>query len=216
MATTFGKYEIIEKLGEGGMGTVYKGRDPKLDRIVALKVLNPDVASPENYERFRREVRVLTKLRHPGIVRLLTAGVEQDRVYFTMEYIEGQPLTDLISGVRTAQGREALIRALATVARAVHYAHEQGIIHRDLKPSNIIIDASGNPVITDFGLAREIESGHTITAPGAAVGTALYMSPEQAEGDATKIGPLPTSTPSAASSTKSSPAARPSRPRPPR
>jgi len=203
MPTTFGKYEIIETLGQGGMGMVYKARDPKLDRIVALKVLNPDVASPENYERFRREVQVLTKLRHPNIVRLLTAGVEQDRVYFTMEYIEGRSLADLIAGMRTAQGREALIRVLADVARAVHYAHEQGIIHRDLKPSNVIVEKGvgdlsdrvpdpffhGNPIITDFGLARETESGHTITAPGAAVGTALYMSPEQAEGDASKIGP---------------------------
>jgi len=150
---------------------------------------------------------------------LLTAGVEQGRVYFTTEYVEGRPLTNLITDLyrdaneavaqppsAVTQGRPtrgALIEVLAAVARTIHYAHEQGIVHRDLKPSNIIVErgggdlserapdpsSHGSPIITDFGLARETESGHTITAPGAAVGTALYMSPEQAEGDASKIGP---------------------------
>jgi len=196
MKQRFGKYEILETLGQGGMGTVYKARQEGLDRLVALKVMRPDAASPEAFARFEREGRILAQLRHPNIVRLLTMGRDEGQVYFTMDYIEGRPLSALIEqahGVAqppsAVQDRDHLLRHVAVVARAVHYAHTQGIIHRDLKPTNVIVDSDGQPMITDFGLARELDAGQTVTAPGSAVGTALYMSPEQAEGDRERIGP---------------------------
>jgi len=189
MASTFGQYEILQKLGQGGMGAVYRARDTKLDRVVALKVMNPGTVTPQAYARFQREIKILAKLKHPNIVGLLAVGQVKNRAFFTMEYIEGKPLFFLIKEAPSYEERKELIPALAKVARAVHYAHEQDIIHRDLKPSNIIIDKNGEPHITDFGLARQLESDISVTLSGEAVGTAAYMSPEQAEGNKDKIGP---------------------------
>ena len=189
MAKRFGDYEILEELGRGGMGTVYKARQVDLDRIVALKMLHPGVASPETLARFQREAKVLGKLRHPNIVRLLSVGEESGRCYLTMDFIEGDTLSELIARSRTRDERRRLVRYLAVVARAVHFAHSRGIIHRDLKPSNVIIDAEGTPFITDFGLAKELGVGQTVTLSGATVGTATYMAPEQAEGRGEAIGP---------------------------
>jgi len=189
VARTFAGFEILQKVGQGGMGAVYKAFDPKLKRIVALKVMNPGVASPEAYARFEREIRVISRLRHPNIVRLFQVGQHKNRVWFTMDYIEGQTLAELIEQAKTMPEREELVHHLATIARAVHYAHEQGIIHRDLKPSNIIIDENGSPVLTDFGLAKEMGAGGTVTIDGQAIGSVHYMSPEQARGELDKIGP---------------------------
>jgi len=189
MASMFGQYEILEKLGQGGMGAVYKARDTKLDRVVALKVMNPGTVTPQAYARFQREIKILAKLKHPNIVGLLAVGQVKNRAFFTMEYIEGKPLSARIKEASSYEERKKLIPALARVARAVHHAHEQGIIHRDLKPSNIIIDTHGEPHITDFGLARRLEDEHTVTVTGESIGTVSYMSPEQAEGDTKRIGP---------------------------
>ena len=201
MPAMFGKYEILKTLGEGGNGVVYKARQEGLDRIVALKVMNTGAVSPEAFARFQREMKVLGQLRHQNIVRLLSAGQHEGQAYLTMDFIDGRPLSDLIaeahvahppSGVPLSPPRagapQDLVRHLAAVARAVQYAHEKGIIHRDLKPSNIIVDKNGEAVITDFGLAKELGADQTITAPGSAVGTALYMSPEQADGSS-EVGP---------------------------
>ncbi len=185
----FGEYEVLEKLGEGGMGRVYKARQAELDRVVALKVLNPEVSSRQAFERFKREAAVLDRLRHPNIVRLFTMGRVGNRTYFTMDYIDGRSLEELIREAGGPEDRERLVRIVARVARAVHYAHGQGVIHRDLKPSNIIVAEDGTPYITDFGLAREVDAEFTLTMPGTAVGTAAYISPEQAEGDREKVGP---------------------------
>ncbi len=189
MAAKFDEYEVLEKLGEGGMGRVYKARQAELDRVVALKVLNPEVSSRQAFERFKREAAVLDRLRHPNIVRLFTMGRVGNRTYFTMDYIDGRSLEELIREAGGPEDRERLVRIVARVARAVHYAHGQGVIHRDLKPSNIIVAEDGTPYITDFGLAREVDAEFTLTMPGTAVGTAAYISPEQAEGDREKVGP---------------------------
>ena len=189
MASTFANYEILGKLGQGGMGTVYRARDPKLDRIVALKVMNPGVASAESAARFQREIQVLSRLRHPNIIRLFAAGRHKNRLYFSMDYIEGKPLSRLIKEAETFRDRMELVPHVATIARALHYAHEQGVIHRDIKPSNVIVTEGGEPFISDFGLAKELDAAQTITLPGAAIGTAAYISPEQAEGEQERIGP---------------------------
>ena len=185
----FAGFMILSKLGQGGMGTVYRARDPQLDRIVALKVMNPGVASAESAARFQREIQVLSRLRHPNIIRLFAAGRHKNRLYFSMDYIEGKPLSRLIKEAETFRDRMELVPHVATIARALHYAHEHGIIHRDIKPSNVIVTESGEPFITDFGLAKELDAAQTITLPGAAIGTAAYISPEQAEGDQERIGP---------------------------
>jgi len=185
----FGQYEILAKVGQGGMGAVYKARQEGLDRIVALKVMNPHVASPQSYARFDREVKVLSLLRHPNIVRLFTTGRHRNRVYFTMDYIEGESLAELVQRAQTHEDRGVLVNHLVKVARAIDYAHGKGIVHRDLKPSNIIVDSHGEPIVTDFGLAKELGAQVTVTVSGEAVGTVQYMSPEQARGDREAIGP---------------------------
>ena len=189
MPSTFANYEILGKLGQGGMGTVYRARDPQLDRIVALKVMNPGVASAESAARFQREIQVLSRLRHPNIIRLFAAGRHKNRLYFSMDYIEGKPLSRLIKEAETFRDRMELVPHVATIAHALHYAHGHGVIHRDVKPSNVIVTEDGEPFITDFGLAKELDAAQTITLPGAAIGTAAYISPEQAEGDQERIGP---------------------------
>ena len=189
MAKTFAGMEILGKLGQGGMGAVYKARQPKLDRVVALKVMNPGVSSKEAYARFQREIKVIGKLRHANIVRLFTVGREKNRIYFTMDYIEGESLSWHMGLAETPADRDQLVRHVAAVARAIHYAHTQNIIHRDLKPSNIIMDQEGRPFITDFGLAKELGAGETLTISGEAVGTVQYMPPEQAHGELENIGP---------------------------
>ena len=188
MATVFGGHEILAKLGQGGMGAVYKARQPGADRIVALKVMNPGSATPEAYARFQREMQIVGRLRHPNIVRLFTVGQEKNRVFFTMDFVDGKPLAQLIAEAKSEEDRQSLVKQLAAVARAIHYAHTEKVIHRDLKPSNIIVDKQGNPLVTDFGLAKELGAGQTVTVTGEAIGTVHYMSPEQAQGQK-DIGP---------------------------
>lgn len=171
------------------MGRVYKVRQPELERTVALKILNPEVSSRQAFGRFSREAAILDRLRHPNIVRLFTMGRVGNRTYFTMDYVEGRSLEELIREAEGPEDRERLVRIVTQVACAVHYAHEQGVMHRDLKPSNVMVAEDGTPYITDFDLAREVDAQFTLTMPGRAVGTAAYISPEQAEGDSDKIGP---------------------------
>ena len=183
-------YEILAKLGEGGMGVLYKARDSRLDRLVALKILRPDkVKDPERRRRFVLEARAASALNHPHIVTVYDIG-ETDGVHFiAMEHVEGTTLADRI-GRRGLPLPDAL-RHAAQIADALAQAHAKGIVHRDLKPANVMVTASGSTKVLDFGLAKLVETdvseGETtefnpITEDGMIVGTAAYMSPEQAQG----------------------------------
>jgi len=176
---SFGRYHISERLGEGGMALVYKAFDTRLERDVALKVIRTDRVTDELFlKRFEREARALAQLSHPNIVHINDYG-EQDGVpYLVMDYLPGGTLKDLIQG--PMEYRQAA-RLLLPVARALGYAHSKKILHRDVKPGNILITESGEPMLTDFGIARILESEETVdlTSTGMGVGTPSYMAPEQ-------------------------------------
>jgi len=183
MAPLFPNLEIVELLGQGGMGAVYKARQPTLDRWVALKVLTPAAGRDPGFaERFSREARALARLHHPGIVGVHDFGEVQGRFYFIMEYVDGVNLRRMEQERRLAP-REAL--SVATqVCDALQYAHDEGIVHRDIKPENILIDRKGRVKIADFGLAKLIGQeapGATLTVAGQFMGTPHYMAPEQVE-----------------------------------
>jgi len=175
-----GKYELLEELGRGGMGVVYKARQRNPERIVALKmILRGELASAADVARFRGEAQSAARLEgHPNIVSVHEVAECDGQPYFSMKYIEGTTLAKLVAE-SPLPPREAA-RYLAIVSRAVHYAHQQGILHRDLKPSNVLIDREGQPHVTDFGLAKRVEGGASLTQPGAIVGTPSYLPPEQA------------------------------------
>jgi eukaryotic-like serine/threonine-protein kinase len=181
-------YDMQAVLGHGGMGIVYRARDTRLNRAVALKMLATGAyARPEERERFLREAEAAGGLRHPNIVQVYDAGDHDGRPYFTMEYLEGGSLAERLSGTPMPAQQAALL--VATLASAVQAAHKGGIIHRDLKPSNVLLTAGGTPKVADFGLARRREGGATLTRSGARMGTPSYMAPEQARGLTHGIGP---------------------------
>lgn len=180
-------YELLERLGQGGMGVVYKARQKNLGRIVALKmVLAGAHASPEDLARFGREAEAVAKLAHPNIVQIFEVGEHDGRPFLSLEFVEGGGLDKKLAGA-PLPAREAA-RLVATVARALHHAHLQGVVHRDLKPANILLTADGIPKITDFGLAR-LGAGSGQTQSGDILGTPSYMAPEQAAGRNSAIGP---------------------------
>jgi hypothetical protein len=179
---TIGKFEVLEQLGRGAFGTVYKARDPELQRLVAIKVPRAgSFATSEEEERFLREARAAAQLSHPGIVPVLEIAHDRGLPYIVSEYVEGLTLADVLTG-RRPTFREAA-ELVAAVADALDYAHRQKVVHRDIKPSNLLIDAAGRPHVTDFGLARRGEGEITVTLDGQILGTPAYMSPEQAAGD---------------------------------
>jgi tRNA A-37 threonylcarbamoyl transferase component Bud32 len=178
----FGEYELLEVIAQGGMGAVYRARQVTLNRIVALKmILTGHLANPEQVRRFRTEAEQAANLDHPHIVPIYEVGEHDGQQYYTMRFVEG---TSLAGRARGEPRREAA--CLATVARAVHHAHQRGILHRDLKPSNILMDSAGTPHVADFGLAKRIAgpggAGVDLTTSGALIGTPRYMAPEQAAG----------------------------------
>ncbi len=185
---TFGKFRILGLLGRGGMGAVYKAHQTDLDRVVALKVLPED--DPAAVQRFLAEARAIAKLNHPHIVPIYEIGELEGVHFFTMKIIEGADLETLLTRDGPFDARRACEIA-RDAARAVQHAHAQGVIHRDLKPGNILLDRAGQPHVTDFGLAKQVGGDRPkMTRTGDIVGTPLYMSPEQALGDAAAVGPL--------------------------
>ncbi|MGH7516891.1 MAG: protein kinase domain-containing protein [Gemmatimonadales bacterium] len=178
-----GRYLLERELGRGGMATVYLARDLKHDRLVALKVLRPELAATLGPERFQREIRFAARLQHPHIVSVYDSGETAGRLWFTMPYVEGESLRDRLRRERELPLEDTL-RIAREAAEALGYAHEQGIIHRDVKPENILLTRDGNTLVADFGIARAVggEPGEHLTATGMSVGTPAYMSPEQAAG----------------------------------
>jgi serine/threonine protein kinase len=184
----FGSYELIEEIGRGGMGIVYRARQLNLDREVAVKmILRGPLASGADRQRFHVEAEAAARLDHANIVPVYEVGDAQGRPYFSMKYIIGRTLSSLLADQPLAP-REAA-RILADVSRAIDYAHRRGVLHRDLKPSNVLIDEHGRPHVTDFGLAKQTSDETNITQTGAVLGTPSYMAPEQAAGDRGEVGP---------------------------
>lgn len=179
-----GRYEILEELGRGGMGVVYKAKDPQLNRIVALKMLAGEV-SEIDIGRFMREAKAMAKLHHPNIVAVYDIGNAADRPFFAMEFIDGESLQAV------AKKNSLTVRQIATilskVGEAVHYAHTAGIIHRDLKPANIMLSKEQEPKVMDFGLAKVSGESKRLSQTGMILGTFQYMSPEQAQGYVRKV-----------------------------
>ncbi|MCD4778144.1 MAG: protein kinase [Desulfobacterales bacterium] len=178
----YGRYEIIKKLGKGGMGVVYQAHDPQIDRPVALKVLREDrVVSEDFVLRFFKEAKFIGRLSHPNIVTVYDVGRDHGTIYIAMEYLQGQPFNEVIRSGRLSV--EKIIDIALQVANALGYAHEKGIVHRDIKPSNIILTDEGNVKLTDFGIARAEDSNAAQqTQAGVILGTPFYMSPEQVMG----------------------------------
>ena len=175
------RYEIVEILGEGGMAFVYKARDKQLQRNVAIKTLKPNYVNQEKFvDRFRREAQTAANLNHPNIVQIFDWGIE-DEPYFVMEYIEGNTLTSIISGNRTV-GLNDILYIGSQVANGLKEAHKRGLVHRDIKPGNIMITPDGKVKVTDFGIVSLQNEESDITKTGAVLGTASYISPEQAQG----------------------------------
>jgi serine/threonine protein kinase/Flp pilus assembly protein TadD len=177
-----GDYELLEEIGRGGQGVVFRARQKSLNRTVALKVINlGQWASKAHLKRFRLEAEAAARLEHPGIVPVHEVGERDGSCYFSMKFVEGGQLDEIAR--REPMPIRHAVELIAKVARTVHYAHEHGILHRDIKPGNILLDAKGEPHLTDFGLARLVETESSVTQTLDVLGTPSYMAPEQAIGN---------------------------------
>jgi WD40 repeat protein len=186
----FGDYELIRELGRGGMGVVYQARQISLNRPVALKMIrSAALASEGELRRFQNEAEAVARLEHPNIVPIFEVGRHEDQPYFSMKLVAGGGLDGRLPEYLADPQRAAGL--VAATAAAIHHAHQRGILHRDLKPGNILVDADGQPHVTDFGLAKRIEGDSELTQTGAVLGTPAYMSPEQASA---RLGEVTTAT----------------------
>jgi eukaryotic-like serine/threonine-protein kinase len=185
-------YELLEQVGRGGMGIVYRARQRSLNRIVALKMIaKGDFASPAALARFRREAETAAKLDHPNIVAIIEVGERQANPYLVMRFVEGDSLARFLPkfalspearGADAGHSQARIARLISTVARAVDYAHSRGVLHRDLKPSNILLDLQDVAHLTDFGIAKLLDQDTQLTQTAELLGTLSYMAPEQAAG----------------------------------
>jgi eukaryotic-like serine/threonine-protein kinase len=180
----FGDYELLEEIARGGMGVVYKARQVSLNRMVALKmILAGNFSSPAMVERFQTEAEAAARLEHPNIVPIFEIGAHNGQHYFSMRLLEGGTLTDTREKLSPRRAAELMLK----VVRAVHHAHQRGVIHRDLKPGNVLLDAKGEPLVADFGLAKILEHDSSLTQSIAILGTPSYMAPELASGQAKQL-----------------------------
>ncbi|MCP4537824.1 MAG: serine/threonine protein kinase, partial [Chloroflexi bacterium] len=176
---SLGKYEILKEIGSGGFAVVYKARDTELDRLVALKVLHPHLATdPKFVQRFHQEGRAAAKLHHPRIVTMYEVGEEAGRHYLAMALLPGSPLDKWLA--RGPRPVEQTVFIIEQVAEALDAIHERGLVHRDVKPANVMVNDAGQATLLDFGIVRAAE-GTRLTATMATLGTPIYMAPEQAE-----------------------------------
>src|SRR5204862_2581002 len=184
--TEFGDYELLKEIGRGGQGVVYRAHQKSLNRTVALKLLGLGPWTTEAHlKRFRREAEAAASLQHPSIVPIYEVGEREGSCYFSMKFVEGGQLDEVVR--REPMPIRQAAELIAKVARTVHYAHEHGILHRDIKPGNILLDKNGEPHLADFGLARLVEAESTVTGTLEVLGTPSYMAPEQAAGDTAKV-----------------------------
>src|SRR6266576_3127431 len=182
MLGDLGDYELLEEIGRGGQGVVFRARQKSLNRIVALKVIGlGQWATKVHLKRFRLEAEAAASLDHPCIVPIYEVGERDSHCYFSMKFVEGGQLDEVVT--HTPMSFRQAAELIAKMARTVHHAHEHGILHRDIKPGNILLDAKGEPHLTDFGLARLVESESTVTRTLEVLGTPSYMAPEQAAGN---------------------------------
>jgi TolB-like protein/Tfp pilus assembly protein PilF/predicted Ser/Thr protein kinase len=182
MLMDFGDYELLEQIGCGGQGVVFRARQKSLNRIVAVKVIGlGHWATEAHLKRFRLEAEAAAKLEHPGIVPIHEVGEHDGSCYFSMKFVEGGQLDEVVK--QTPMSIRQAAELIVKMARTIHYAHEHGILHRDIKPGNILLDQKGEPHLTDFGLARLVESESTVTRTMEVLGTPSYMAPEQAVGN---------------------------------
>ena len=181
-------YDLLQELGRGGMGVVYRAQHLALKRIVALKMVLGFGGDSDALHRFRAEAEAVVRLHHPNIVQIYEVGARAGRPYCALEYVDGGTLAKKLA--QTPQPARYAAAVVQALARAVHHAHEQGIAHRDLKPSNVMLTRQGTPKVTDFGLAKKLDDDAGRTQTGAVLGTPSYMAPEQAEGKTSQIGPL--------------------------
>lgn len=181
-------YKLLQELGRGAAGRIHLALDVETDELVAVKHLSEDAVSRHKnaIARFMREVRILSRLRHPNLVRIVRCGRSKGRPYFAMEYVDGQTLNAILA--RRPLDLDVALRIAEKLARALDYIHEHGIVHRDVKPANILLDKRLTPKLADFGLAHDAgEVDLQLTASGTAVGTLRYCSPEQCAGDSHKV-----------------------------
>src|ERR687889_259037 len=177
------RFRLEEKVGSGGMSSVYRAYDPTLERSVAIKMMHRDISTdPAQLERFRREARAVAQLNHPHVVTVIDAGEDEGAPYIVFEYVEGETLKDRIRRHGRLPVNEAVAYAIE-IARALGAAHERGIVHRDVKPQNVLVDEEGSAKVTDVGIARTLDQEGP-TADGRVLGTTDYVSPEQALGHA--------------------------------
>ena len=185
LTTMIGHFELLDQIGVGGHGTVWKAKDNELDRIVAIKIPRRQSVSVESEQQFLREARAAAQLNHPGIVTIHEVGRDDDRLYIVSDFVDGVDLSEWLSAKRMTF--QEAVRFCGLVADALEHAHQKGVVHRDLKPGNIMLGENNAPLVMDFGLAKQDVGEVTMTMDGRIIGTPAYMSPEQARGEGHRV-----------------------------